>query len=121
MNGCPLIDEPDSLLAGSAHDAEFGAAVFGPGAFAGAALGGHLSAETDGLDALAVGAGADEGFAHGLGATFAEAAIVFRGSAFVGEAGDDDGTALALQEIRDFVDLAMFAAADVVAVEAKID
>jgi hypothetical protein len=49
------------------------------------------------LDASAVDAEADKGFADRLSAAFAEAPVVFLGSSFVGESGDDDVLACAAQ------------------------
>src|SRR5207248_532695 len=60
-------------------------------------------------------------FAHGLGAPFAEAAIVFGRAAFVGEAGDDECVRGAAEEVRYLIDFASFAGRDGVAVEPEMD
>ena len=58
-------------------------------------------------------------FAHGAGAAVAQAAIVFGGAAFVGEAGDDNFAVL--HEIRDLLNLAALSSANRLAVEIEID
>ena len=75
-------------------DAELGAPVLGPGGFAGSLSCWEFSAEAHGLNAVVSNALRQERLADGLCASFAEAAIVFRGAALVGETCDDDGFTL---------------------------
>lgn len=105
----------------SANDADFGAAVFGPGGFSTAGIGGHFLAEADGLDASAINTEADEFAADRLSAAFSEAAVVFIGAAFVGESGDDDIVGESAHGRGEGLDFAHFRPRDIIAVESEED
>ena len=103
------------------HDTDLGAAIFGPRFFARSRIGRHLRTEADGLDVLRARPKRDQRFAHRSGATFAQAAIVFRGPTFIGETGDNDLAGALLEEARDLLDFAVLRAADGLTIEVEIN
>src|ERR1019366_2980627 len=61
-------------------DADFGAAVLGPGRFVLAGIGWHFHAEANGLNTAGIDTLGNESFAERAGAAIAQAAIVFGGN-----------------------------------------
>lgn len=101
-------------------DAKLSATVLGPSGFARSLGSREFSAEAYGLNPVVSNALGEEGLADGLCASFAEAAIVFRGAALVGETCDDDGFTL-FEGSGDFRDFWLLRTRHSEAVEPEID